>query len=129
MGHAPAAAPTRHKLRLGRAFGAQAVVHGDGQNLVPRLPQKMQKGDGITAARQGQSNPFRSRKNQPPGQPYGHPRPCMAIGAWVAAMVPGYCTDTSASVTQASGVWPSVPSDWPSFNSASAAKPPCGSPE
>lgn len=82
---------------------------------MPRLPQQMQKGDGISAARQGYSDrghpdSLLSRQNQPARQAYGHPSPCMAIGAWVAAMVPGYCTVTSASVTQASGVWPSVPS-------------------
>ena len=60
---------------------------------------------------------------------YWHPSPCIDTCALVAWMLPGKRLPTSASVTQASGVWPKAPKACPSFSSDSPAKLPSGLPE
>ena len=123
--------------RLDRRFGAQAVVHRRDPNGQPGLHRQMQHRQTVTAPRNGKAQNlpvpghpchFRAKpRRKVAGQE--QPSPCIAATAFASSALPGNRLPTSARVTQASGVWPSLPSDCPSLVSACPANSPSGAPE
>ncbi len=134
MGHPKVCTDAAHRARLVRGLGPQAVIHRHRARGDPRLGREMQQRHGIAAPRNGEAQGPRLAQPRAPQEPLAQrhqlqPSPCMVVAASAADGLPGKRVPTSASVTQASGVWRRSPSARPSFSSASGARGPSGSPE
>jgi hypothetical protein len=119
--------------RLGRAFRPQPVIHRHRLDPQPGRQAQMQKGGGIPTARKRHADGLVRWKRRPdqPDQPLRllAPEPLHRHRRLRRRHAAGKRVPTSASVTQASGTWPSAPNPSPSFNSASPANGPSGAAE
>ena len=128
-----------HKFCLGHRPGPQTVIHRHHPHRQPGAHGKVQQRHAVAPARHGQAQTElrwidpcgigagqkgrggrQAPGCQPQAQAFDKPRrnsgqvqpsPCIAALARASSSLAGKRLPTSAKVTQASGVWPSLPSD------------------